>query len=238
MVPPSTPATGWVGFSTDHKPVPFVAPAWDRSASEREPSAVDASPLDTAQEQSPSLLQDAEQEIQRLKDEAYAAGYTAGEAQGFEAGQQRVHAVVESLGQALQEVGRLRAQIFEQSEGEVLELALAIARKVLHDEGSFHRDSILALIRAGIKKATQRQDLHIRVHPADFLFTMSCKAQLMSYLDGIETILFKEDETVPPGSCVIETPSEIIDLRWDEQLEEIAASLSETYELARQGDVA
>jgi flagellar biosynthesis/type III secretory pathway protein FliH len=60
----------------------------------------------------------------------------------------------------------------------------------------------------------------------------------MSYLDGIETILFKEDETVPPGSCVIETPSEIIDLRWDEQLDEIAASLSETYDIARGGGVA
>jgi flagellar assembly protein FliH len=227
---------GWLGFPASHEPVPFVAPAWEVSDFEPELSSIDAPPSDTVQEQIATLRQTMELEAQQLKDAAYAAGYAAGEQQGFEVGQQQVQALVESLGKTLQEVGRLRAHIFEQSEGEMLALAMAIARKVLHDEGSFHRDSILSLIRAGIKKATQRRELQIKVHPADLLFATSCKAQLLSYVDGIDTILFQEDEAVPPGSCIVETPTEIIDLRWDEQLEEVAASLFETYERAQGGD--
>lgn len=227
----------WAGLGAGRAAVPFAAPAWEGFApSEPPPAATPSS--DGVQEQIAALLQDAEQEALRLKEEAYAAGYAAGERQGLAAGEQRVQALVERLGQTLQEVGRLRARLFEQSEGEMLELVLAIARKVLHDEGSFHRDSILALIRAGIRRATQRQELHIKVHPADLLFTTSCKAQLLSYVDGVETIRFQEDAEVPPGSCIVETPTEVIDLRWDEQLEEIAAALFETYECARRGEVA
>lgn len=234
--PHASPTSEWVGVSASHEPMPFIASAWEVPGAKRESSPTEPTPLDTIQVQIAALLQNAEQEAQQLKDEAYTAGYVAGEQQGFQTGQQRLQALVESLGQTLQEVGRLRAQIFEQSEGEMLELALAIARKVLHDEGSFHRDSILSLIRAGIRKVTQRQELRIKVHPADLLFATSCKAQLLSYLDGIETIFFQEDEAVPPGSCIVETPTEIIDLRWDEQLEEIAAGLLETYEGAQRGD--
>jgi flagellar biosynthesis/type III secretory pathway protein FliH len=58
----------------------------------------------------------------------------------------------------------------------------------------------------------------------------------MSFLDGIETMTFEEDETVPPGSCVVETAMEIVDLRWEEQLEELAASLFETYEREQRGN--
>jgi flagellar assembly protein FliH len=238
ILPQTIQAPGWEDLATGQAPVAFVAPTWEVPGSKTAPSPAGISPPTTLQDQVAALLLGAEQEAQRLKDEAYAAGFAAGEQQGFAAGQQRVQALIDSLGQALQEVGRLRAAIFAQSEGEMLELALAIARKVLHHEGGFHRDNILALMRAGITKVTQRQELHIKVHPADLLFAMSCKAQLVSYVDGLDTILFTEDEAVPPGSCVVETPTEIIDLRWDEQLEEIAASLFETYERARRGDAA
>lgn len=76
-------------------------------------------------------------------------------------------------------------------------------------------------MRAGIKRVSQRQEVRIKVHPDDLLFSVSCKAHLLSCLDG------EEDETVPPGSYRVESPAEIVDLRWDEQLDEVAAHLLE-----------
>lgn len=219
---------GWAAFPQSYEPATCVPPTLEPCA----PPAAGESPSTELQERWEALLREAQQEAQRLKEEAYATGFAAGEQRGFEGGQQR-EALLHSLGQALRDMGGLRARIFEQSEHQLLELALAIARKVLHHEGSVNRGLILPLVRAGIKKATQRQELRIKVHPADMLFTVSCKAQLLGFLDGIETIIFEEDDAVPPGSCVVETAAEIVDLRWDEQLEEVASSLFRVYERGR-----
>ena len=170
-------------------------------------------------------MHEAEREAQQIKEEAYTAGFAAGEQDGFEAGRQRLETLLRQLGHALQAATELRGQIFAQSEREVLELVLAIAKKVLHYEVSINREGIVALVRAGINRVSQRQEIHLKVHPSDVLFTVGCKARLLSCLDGVETILVEEDDAVPPGSCMVETPAESVDLRWDEQLEDIAARL-------------
>ncbi len=236
IAPPPTQESGWTGLSASHESTPFVAPTWELPGASPTQDASDPQRQEAAQKQVEALLQGAEREAQQIKEEAYAAGFAAGEERGFEAGQQRLQAMIDHLGQTLQEVGRLRSQLFAQSERELLELSLAIARKVLHHEASVNRDGILSLIRAGIMRVSQRQELRIKVHPDDLLCTVSYKARLMSLLDGIETMAFEEDETVPPGSCVVETPTEIVDLRWEEQLEELAASLFETYEQQQRGN--
>ncbi len=236
IAPPHTQQSGWTGLAPSHESTGFVAPNWECPGASPVPDSSDPHLQATVQQQIEVLLREAEHEAQQLKEEAYAAGFAAGEEQGFEAGQQRLQVMLEHLGQALQEVGRLRSRLFEQSERELLELSLAIARKVLHHEASVNRDGILSLIRAGIKRVSQRQELRIKVHPDDILCTVSYKARLMSFLDGIETMTFEEDETVPPGSCVVETPTEIVDLRWEEQLEELAVSLFETYAREQRGN--
>jgi flagellar assembly protein FliH len=218
-------AYDWTALSSHTEPVPFVPPVWEISGPST-PSDTSSAQLQAGvQEQIQAALREAEREAQQIKEEASAAGFAAGEQAGFEAGQQRLERLLQQLGQALQAVAELRSRIFAQSEHELLELVLAIAKKVLHREVSINRDGIVPLVRAGINRVSQRQEIHLKVHPSDVLFTVSCKAHLLSCLDGVETILFEEDDSVPPGSCMVETPAESVDLRWDEQLEEIAARL-------------
>jgi flagellar assembly protein FliH len=227
----------WSDFAAGHALRPFTAPLWETLGSAEAPPA-DVHLPDGVQEQIASLLRSAEADAQRLKDAAYAEGFARGEQEGFAAAQQQIQGLVQSLGQALHEVGRLRAHICEQSEGELLELVLAIVRKVLHEDAEVPRDRISALLRAGIKKLSRRQEVRVKVHPRDLLVAKHCKAQLLEALDGTETITVEEDDTVPPGSCVIDAPTEIVDLRWDEQLAAVAASLRETYDRARRGEAA
>lgn len=227
IIPTPTGEYIWTELSSYGEPMPFTAPAWEIPGSSATSETANAQLQGAVQEQIQAVLQEAEYEAQQIKEEAYAAGFAAGEQEGFTAGQQRVEGLLQQLGQALQVVGQLRGQIFTQSEHDLLELALAIAKKVLHDEGRVNRDTIVPLVRAGITRVSQRQEVRLKVHPNDLLFTISCKAHLLSVLDGVETILFEEDETVPPGTCIVETPMETVDMRWDEQLAEVATSLLE-----------
>jgi flagellar biosynthesis/type III secretory pathway protein FliH len=197
-----TPPAGeyvWTELSGHGEPVPFAAPAWETPGASATPDSSNAPLQEAVQERIQAVLQEAEYEAQQIKEEAYAAGFAAGEQEGFTAGQQLVKALLQQLGQALQVVGQLRGQIFAQSEHDLLELALAIAKKVLHDEGRVNQESIVPLVRAGITRVSQRQEVRLKLHPNDLLFTVSCKAHLLGFIDGVETILFEEDETVPPG---------------------------------------
>jgi flagellar biosynthesis/type III secretory pathway protein FliH len=174
---PHTQKSGWTGLSPCHESTRFVTPTWECPGASPAQDSSDTHLQEAVQKQIEVLLRGTEREAQHIKEEAYAAGFATGEEQGFEAGQQRLQATLEHLGQALQEVGRLRSQLFAQSERELLELSLAIARQVLHHEASVNRDGVLSLIRAGIKRVSQRQELRIKVHPDDFLCTVSYKAR-------------------------------------------------------------
>jgi flagellar assembly protein FliH len=234
LVPHHAEEYSWTELSSNDAPMPFAAPAWEIPGPSATPETSSAQLQEAVQEQIQAILQEAKREAQQIKEEAYAAGFAAGEQEGFEAGQQRAEVLLQQLGQALHAVGELRGQIFAQSEHQLLELTLAIAKKVLHHEGRINRDALVPLVHAGINSVSQRQEVRVKVHPNDLLFTASCKAHLLSSLDGVETILFEEDASVPPGSYIVEPPTEIIDLRWDEQLAEVATRLLEASTLTCQ----
>lgn len=129
IAPPHTQESGWTGLSPSHESPRVVAPTWECPESSPAQDSSGTQLQEAVQKQIEVLLRGAERKAQHMKEEAYAAGFATGEEQGFEAGQQRLQATLEHLGQALQEVGRLRSQLFAQSERELQELCLAIARK-------------------------------------------------------------------------------------------------------------
>ena len=92
-------------------------------------------------------------------------GRQEGEAQGRAAGEPHLAQVRASVDAALAGFARDRAQYYQQVETEVVQLALAIARKILHREAQVDPMLLAGLVRITLEKIESATKVVVRVHP-------------------------------------------------------------------------
>jgi len=117
---------------------------------------------------------------------------------------------------ALQDFAAERARYFEQVEGEVVQLALAIARKVLHREAQIDPELLTGLVRYTLEKLSSGTRVRLRVHPgvaSEWERTFGSNAQVVA------------DSGLDPGRCLVETEVGTTAVSVEEQLKEIEQGL-------------
>jgi flagellar assembly protein FliH len=157
-------------------------------------------------------------EIER---DAFAKGFAQGERSGQEAGNQRAEAMLGRLTTTLQELTDLRARMIHQTERQMVELALAVARRVIHREVSLDPDLLVAMARVALDRLGEATQITVRLNPDDFqLAGAAGKAQL-----GNSNVSVVADGRIPRGGCRVESDMGVIDAGIDAQLQEIAQAL-------------
>lgn len=125
------------------------------------------------------------------------------------------------LTRALEEFKRERADFFARVEGELVELALAIARRILHRESQVDRWLLAGLARVAVEKIEQRTAVRLRVpRGAGPAWQENLSAQ--TALHPVEVV---EDETMVEGSCRLETELGSAELGLEPQLKEVEQGL-------------
>jgi flagellar assembly protein FliH len=109
-----------------------------------------------------------------------------------------------------------REKYFEQVEGEVVQLALGIARKVLHREAQVDPGLLAGLVRFTLEKLRDGTVVRLRVHPSqNGYWEREC-------LTNCEVV---SDEKVEPSACVVETEVGRTRVELEAQLKEIEQGL-------------
>jgi len=117
---------------------------------------------------------------------------------------------------ALKEFSVERQRYFEQVEGEVVQLALAIARKVLHREAQVDPELLAGLVRYTLEKLSEGTRVRLRVAPGqlpEWERNFASAAQVVG------------DERLGRGECLIESEVGTTAVNVDEQLKEIEQGL-------------
>jgi flagellar biosynthesis/type III secretory pathway protein FliH len=171
--------------------------------------------------------------VEEKTQESYRKGY----AEGVEAGMARVRRELEEECRAIsamaQGVEQIRKQIYEQMNGEIIDLALHIARKVLQVELNQNPDAMLEMVREAIRAAVDREVLKVSVNLRDFETLNQRRPELFQNPTGtLKKLTFEVNDTIQPGGCLIETRHGDVDARVDRQLEIIGDELRK----AAQGD--
>jgi len=157
-------------------------------------------------------------EIER---EAFAKGFAQGERSGQEAGNQRAEAMLGRLTATLQELSDLRARMIHQTERQMVELALAVARRVIHREVTLDPDLLVAMARVALDRLGEATQITVRLNPDDFKMAGAAgTAQL-----GNSNVSVVADGRIPRGGCRVESEMGVIDAGIDAQLQEIAQAL-------------
>ncbi len=153
-----------------------------------------------------------------LEREAFTKGYAQGERAGAEASARRGEATLRRLAQTIEELAGLRGDLVQKTERQVVELALAIARRILHREVTLDRELLVAMARVAIERLGEHTSATIRLNPDDYasIGSVNCDS-------GIVRVV--ADPLVASGGCLVQSDFGLIDVSLDAQLGEMAAAL-------------
>lgn len=165
-----------------------------------------------------------EHEVEMLKaqqtqhsEQAWQQGKLSGE----EAAQQRFAGQAEELSARLSSLINETIQagpvLRSQAEEELVKLAIAVARRILHRELQVDPDAMQSLIRTALSKINQREIQQIRTDPA----SQSIVEQALRNVDTSRKVEVISDPAMKSGSLVVETTRGHLDASVETQLQEI-----------------
>lgn len=161
-----------------------------------------------------------EEEVQKREQQAWQKGVTDGEARSqgkFEEALQEERGTLET---ALREFAQHREKYFHKVEDEVIQLSLAIARKVLHRETQLDPLMLSGVVRVALDKVSEATEIKLRVHPSQALVWN----RFFKRNDQRDLPLTPEvvpDTTLQRSRCLLETSLGTTDLSLETQLKEV-----------------
>jgi flagellar assembly protein FliH len=163
--------------------------------------------------------------IAAAREEGRQEGLREGHARGREEGLETARKAATLLDKALRRVGDERQTLLAKAERDIVDLALAIASRVLRREVDVDRDLVTRVVPDALRRASPLEEVVVRVHPSDYAHIKSVPG-LEASLGEIRHLVLVEDRRVSVGGCLVETGSGAIDARVETQLEEITRALA------------
>jgi len=159
-----------------------------------------------------------EEQVRAREARARIEGREEGVAQSRGEFEKKLAGGQQALVQAVREFVRERETYFHRVEAEVVGLALAIARKILHREAQVDPLLLAGVVRVGLDNVAAGTRVRLRVHPDQVqawqeFFSLQPDLQSLPELMG--------DATLGPGRCMLETELGSTDLTLETQLKEI-----------------
>lgn len=164
-----------------------------------------------------------ETQYQQKVREAHAIGVREGEITGRNRASAELQPVVERLARSIQEIANLRTRLRREAESDVVQLALAIARRVVRREIVADPDALRGLVVAALEKLQGQEISRVKVHPSHAAMVKASLQQLLS--GGLVEVL--SDSSRDLGSVVFETARGNLDASVDTQLQEIERGLTD-----------
>lgn len=189
--------------------------------------------IEQAEQQAVAVKQQAMQEAEILKQQASQQGYEEGYNQGHEAGtlQARQECAENFWGlyTITSAAFAVKKEIVNSAEKEILELATAVAEKVIRNKLDLEPELMQNIIKGAIDQLQDKEEIKIIVNPALAQNLYDFAEELREKIRGIKTIKLTEDKTIPKDGVIVESPDSRIDGRVKTQLREITRNLMLEY---------
>ena len=169
------------------------------------------------------------QEAERVKTVAVEAGKQQGYAAGLQQGlAEAKRQMSEQLKQTADICNAMVAaaeqdarRILLESEPKIIELVLAISRKIICDEVEERPAVVLGLVRGALERVRDQNQIVIHVSPEDYEFILQSRQILQSVVGAERSLTLTADAVLGKGGCLIETSFGTVEAGIDTQLESI-----------------
>ena len=152
----------------------------------------------------------------QARKESYQRGFSEGRNIGHEQAAAELQPVMDRLSRSLADLATVRSKVRKTAESDLLKLAIAVARRVIHRELTLDPGSIEGLIRVALEKLESRELCRVRVHPDQEPVIRTLLARFSAA--PVELI---PDPTLQCGDVLFETAHGTLDGSIEAQLQEI-----------------
>jgi flagellar assembly protein FliH len=198
-----------------------------------------AQEVTAAREKAAAILEQARREAAAIREaaleerqKALEEGRAAGEAKGYQEGLSRAEeealsirreaeAAREEARQVLAEAQRAYQETISAAEGDIIELALAIASKIIGQEIELRPDLVVEMARQAIRQVAEGQNYIIYASPEAAGTIRQRRAELLAEAAPGARLQVIADPSFKAGGCRVETENGFIDAGVDSQLEEL-----------------
>jgi flagellar assembly protein FliH len=193
--------------------------------------------VDEAKKHAEEIEKEINEKVEKIEKDAYERGYKEGHEKGYGEGKDEVERLIQRLHMIITKTIERRNQIIEESETQVINLVLLVAKKVIKVISENQKNVVINNVVQALRKMKGRGDVIIRVNLADFELTSSHMKEFQEMVENVKNITILEDTSVDKGGCIIETDFGQIDARISSQLHEIEEKILEMMPIKARGEV-
>jgi flagellar assembly protein FliH len=191
-----------------------------------------------AQEEAKRVVEEAEKKageleaLSKQKAEALMAeikkrAYVMGRDEGFAQGKEEVERLIGRLQAILNAAIDQKKNIVENTERQLIDLVLLIARKVVKVISETEKKVVVDNVKEALKKVGKETEIAIRVNMSDLGLVTKHKKTFIAMVEELKNVRIEEDTRVDPGGCIIETSFGDIDARVQTQLQVLEEKIRE-----------
>lgn len=128
-----------------------------------------------------------------------------------------------ALQDALAQFNQLRADMLQEAEDQLVDLAVEIARKIMAQEIQAEKHQIDPIVKEALSNVPACKEVVVRLHAEDL-----SRCELAEQSDGDspgQSLRFVADPNVPRAGCVLETSQGIVESAPEPQLARVAQAL-------------
>ena len=194
-----------------------------KSDAESEANAI----IEKAKAEAAQIVAEANAQHDKIVSEARSEGYEQGSSEGYEKGKAEVERLIERMHKVLEAVMQRREEILQDTESQIVELVILMARKVIKILSENQKNVIMANTVAALRKVKTRGNVTLRVNIEDVKLTTAHADEFIQHVENVQGITVQEDSSVEKGGCIVETDFGAIDARISSQLTELENKILE-----------
>ena len=183
--------------------------------------------VEKAKAEAAQIVAEAQAQHDKLVSEARNEGFEQGSQEGYQKGAAEVERLIERMHKILEAVMQRREEILQDTEGQIVELVILMARKVIKILSENQKNVIMANTVAALRKVKTRGEVTLRVNIEDVKLTTAHADEFIQHVENVQGITVQEDSSVEKGGCIVETDFGASDARISSQLTELENKILE-----------
>lgn len=164
-----------------------------------------------------------QEEIER---QAYEKGFESGEKAGLAMGEKKAMVLIERIDNLLNELTVLKQKLIQETEPQIIELAVEIAKKIVMKELSVDKQIIIDMIKEAITKIQRIGQITIKINPSLHELLNKYKTD---FTNIHQDIVFEIDPMCSSHGVVVISPTQEIitdiDVQMKNLIEEMAKNI-------------
>ncbi|MFN3480472.1 MAG: FliH/SctL family protein [Thermodesulfovibrionales bacterium] len=162
--------------------------------------------------------------IEEIEREAYERGFEAGEKAGLAMGEEKARIILERIENLLKDLLTLRERILVGLQPQIIELATALAKKIILQELKTAPEIIVNMTKEAIMRIERTGPVTIKINPSLYNLFMRLKPELQNIH---EDLIFDVDPSLSTQGTLVIGPQEEVSTDVDEQLRNIIKELGD-----------